>query len=206
MPIESLSITSGASGLTALLNRAVALDPLALARFSTSSRGVDVFVSTPFGVLAARRVTGTASRNGAVVKAAQFVTDFSAPAIDSSWNFGALPMGEFTLLDEIPATVMHQLVQQGKALARQFSGPLGPPASLMDQTIITVSGAAGQAEIPMRMVFAMASLGLIPDFAAPASVPRYLRVSTVGNWVRIDAPFGSVYRNAGSSLLGLVVS
>ena len=207
MSYESLTIDSGKAGLRALLQRAISLDPLALVRFSASKSNVDVFVTTPFGVLASRRVVGAASRDGAVVKAAALVKDFQAPAIDSSWPHGPLPPTEgFELLDEIPAQVMHQLAEQGRALARQFSGPLGPPASLMDQTIITVSGAAGTAEIPMRMIFALSSLGLIPLYDAHLAVPRHLRVSYYGRWVRIDAPFGSVFRNSGSNLLGLVLS
>ena len=52
----------------------------------------------------------------------------------------------------------------------------------------------------MRMIFACTALGLIPGFAAPIDVPRHLRVSTVGRWVRVDAPFGSVYRSTSLSL------
>ena len=205
MSNESLPISSGAAGLRALLQRAVALDPLALVRFSASKSHVDVFVTTPFGVLAARRVVGSASRHGAVVKAATLVENFQAPAIDATWPHGALPPTEgFELLDEIPAQVVHQLAEQGRALARQFSGPLGPPSSLLDQTIITVTGVGGQAEIPMRMIFALSSLALIPLFDADLDVPRHLRVSRCGSWVRIDAPFGSVFRNSGSNLLGLM--
>lgn len=53
----------------------------------------------------------------------------------------------------------------------------------------------------MRMIFACTSLGLIPGFEAPAEIPRHLRVSTSGSWVRLDAPFGSVYRSTRPTLL-----
>ena len=66
--------------------------------------------------------------------------------------------------------------------------------------MLTVSGDAGTAEIPMRMIFTCTSLGLIPGFAAPIEVPRHLRVSSAGRWVRIDAPFGTVYRSTSLSL------
>ena len=56
-------------------------------------------------------------------------------------------------------------------------------------------------EIPMRMIFACTALGLIPGFEAPTEIPRHLRVATAGSWVRLDAPFGSVYRSARPNLL-----
>ena len=54
----------------------------------------------------------------------------------------------------------------------------------------------------MRMIFTCTALGLIPGFAAPIDVPRHLRIATAGRWVRMDAPFGSVYHSTG---LGLFV-
>ena len=57
-----------------------------------------------------------------------------------------------------------------------------------------------QVEIPMRMIFACTSLGLIPGFAASLKIPRHLRVSGKGRWVRLDAPYGSVYHSTRLSL------
>lgn len=115
-----------------------------------------------------------------------------------AWGFA--PGVGFTLLDEIPVDVAARLSQQGQDLARQFSGPLGPPRSLLDQTVLTVKGGDKAAEVPMRMIFACSSLGLIPGWSAPMDVPRFLRVSTVGRWTRLDAPFGSVYHSTKLSL------
>ena len=96
---------------------------------------------------------------------------------------------------------MRELSDKGQQLARQFSGPLGPPASLLNQTVVTVTGPENQeVGIPMRMIFACTNLGLIPGFAAPMDIPRHLRVSGLGRWVRVDAPFGSVYRSTRLSL------
>nr|WP_232959346.1 hypothetical protein [Corynebacterium marambiense] len=203
-----------------MLSRATGIDADASARFRQYTDGtVDVFVTTPFDVIAARRVEGTAGRDGAVVRAADLRDALTegrteiGPACDVAWP-GALPPAiGFALLDTLPVTVVRQLADQGQALARQFSGPLGPPQSLLDQTVLTVtasdsagadsSGDAGAAEITMRMVFTCTSLGLIPGAAAPESIPRHLRVSTSGTWVRVDAPFGSVYRNTRQSVLQL---
>lgn len=203
---ESLQITGGAPGLQALVGRAIGLDASASARFRQLGEAVDVFVTTPFEIVASRRITGTAGRDGAVVGANDLLnallndTEEIGPARDPNWP-GALPPDTgFTLVDNIPVAVVRELADQGQALARQFSGPMGPPASLLNQTVLTVSNEQQEAEITMRMIFTCTSLGLIPGFAAPIDVPRHLRVSVAGRWVRLDAPFGTVYRSTGLSL------
>ena len=179
-----------------------------MARFSTvSDAAVDVFVTTPFAVIASRRVAGSCSRaGGGGAGPATFLADatdttMTAAAMDAGWGMGALPPTTgFELLDEIPADVVQRLSDQGRALARQFSGPLGPPQSLMDQAVITVND---DTEIPMRLVFTLTALGLIPGMDAPAAIPRHLRVSRNSRWVRVDAPFGSAYHSTGINLLAL---
>ena len=207
MATETLTIERGARGLISLLQRAVALQDRAMARFSTvSDAAVDVFVTTPFAVIASRRVAGSCSRDGAAVLVSDLLADatdttMTAVAMDAGWGMGALPpVTGFELLDEIPADVVQRLSDQGRALARQFSGPLGPPQSLMDQAVITVND---DTEIPMRLVFTLTALGLIPGMDAPAAIPRHLRVSRNSRWVRVDAPFGSAYHSTGINLLTL---
>ena len=207
MATETLTIERGGRGLISLLQRTVALQDRAMARFSTvSDAAVDVFVTTPFAVIASRRVAGSCSRNGAAVLVSDLLADatdttMTAAAMDAGWGMGALPpVAGFELLDEIPADVVQRLSDQGRALARQFSGPLGPPQSLMDQAVITVND---DTEIPMRLVFTLTALGLIPGMDAPAAIPRHLRVSRNSRWVRVDAPFGSAYHSTGINLLAL---
>ncbi len=206
---ESLEITSGGPGLRALLSRAVGLDSQATARLRQLEGAVEVFVTTPFEVVAARRVQGRAGRDGAAVAARDLDAALRAqdsglieagPARDAQWP-GALPPAQgFTLVDELPVAVVRELADAGRALARQFSGPAGPPHSLLNQTVLEVEGEGARVEIPMRMIFACTSLGLIPGFSAPMSIPRHLRVSHLGRWVRLDAPFGSVYHSTRLSL------
>ena len=207
MATETLTIERGGRGLISLLQRAVALQDRAMARFSTvSDAAVDVFVTTPFAVIASRRIAGSCSRDGAAVLVSDLLADatdttMTAVAMDAGWGMGALPpVAGFELLDEIPADVVQRLSDQGRALARQFSGPLGPPQSLMDQAVITVND---DTEIPMRLVFTLTALGLIPGMDAPAAIPRHLRVSRNSRWVRVDAPFGSAYHSTGINLLTL---
>lgn len=194
--------------MKALIGRAVAIDAAASARFAVlGEMSVDVFVTTPFDCIAARRVEAIASRDGAVVSATDLLsaletnTDDVGTPRDPNWP-GALPPKEgFVERDTVPIGVVRQLADDGRALARQFSGPLGPPTSLLNQTVLTADAdSSDPVEIPMRMIFTCTSLGLIPGFAAPVEVPRHLRVATAGRWVRLDAPFGSVYR---STSLGL---
>ena len=207
MATETLTIERGGRGLISLLQRAVALQDRAMARFSTvSDAAVDVFVTTPFAVIASRRVAGSCSRDGAAVLVSDLLADatdttMTAVAMAAGRGMGALPPTTgFELLDEIPADVVQRLSDQGRALARQFSGPLGPPQSLMDQAVITVND---DTEIPMRLVFTLTALGLIPGMDAPAAIPRHLRVSRNSRWVRVDAPFGSAYHSTGINLLAL---
>ncbi len=207
MITESLRVDAGGPGLQSLVARAVGLDASASARFrQLDENSVDVFVTTPFEVIATRRIAGHASRDGAVVGATDLLRALEndveeiGPARDPNWPGALPPVTGFRLLDTLPVTVVRELSDQGQDLARQFSGPLGPPASLLNQTVLTVSHDGQEAEIPMRMIFTCTSLGLIPGFAAPIEVPRHLRVSAVGRWVRVDAPFGTVYRSSGLAL------
>lgn len=206
---ETLEVRGGGPGLRALLARAVGLDATASARLrQLDDDSVDIFVTTPFEVVASRRIQGTVSRDGAVVSAHTFqqaleteaTTLDLGPARDPSWP-GALPPAQgFQLLDTLPVDVVRNLADEGQKLARQFSGPMGPPSSLLNQTVVTVTGPTQEVEIPMRMIFACTNLGLIPSFAAPLDIPRHLRVSGLSRWVRIDAPFGSVYHSTRLSL------
>lgn len=203
--MDTLSLASGAQGLRALLSRAVGLDAQALVRLRKHDDSViEAFVTTPFEVVASRRCGGQVSRDGAVVRAADILqapdTSELGPGLDASWPGALPPSTGFTLLDVLPAAVVRELADAGQSLARQFSGPLGPPASLLNQTVLTVTGEQGEAEIPMRMVFALNALGLTPGFSAPMDIPRQLRVSVCGRWIRVDAPYGTVYR---STRLGL---
>ncbi|MCQ9343246.1 hypothetical protein [Corynebacterium kozikiae] len=192
----ALHIGAGERGLETMLQRAVRLDAQAKLRLQQAGEAVNVYVTTPFEVLACRRVQGSAH------DASPRLAATWAPA--TSWP-GALPPARgFQLLDTVPVDVAYDLAEQGRGLARQFSGPLGPPASLLNQTVLTVEAGEATAEIPMRMIFACTAMGFIPPaFTAEEDVPRTLRVSTAGSWVRIDAPFGSVYHAKRLNLLTL---
>ena len=205
----SLDIDTGARGLTTLVGRAVGVDPQASARIQEVGDGaLDVFVTTPFDAIASRRITGTTSHNTATVSARDLLAALQSgsvevgPARDAVWPGALPPATGFVAREQVPVGVARRLADEGRNLARQFSGPAGPPKSLLDGIVLTADADSDDpVEIPMRMIFACTALGLIPGFEAPAEIPRHLRVSTCGRWTRLDAPFGSVYRNAGLGLL-----
>ncbi|MBF4547121.1 hypothetical protein IRY31_03345 [Corynebacterium afermentans subsp. lipophilum] len=202
-------IERGARGLTALLSRALALDAQASARIQEVGEGqLDVFVTTPFDAIASRRTSGSTTHPGATVSARAMLDALKSGAAevgaarDAAWPGALPPASGFIAREEVPIGVARRLADEGRNLARQFSGPAGPPRSLLDGVVLTADADSDNpVEIPMRMIFACTSLGLIPGFEAPAEIPRHLRVSTSGSWVRLDAPFGSVYRSTRPNLL-----
>ena len=205
----AVDIERGARGLIALLTRALALDAQAIARLQEAGQGqLDIFVTTPFDAIASRRTFGTTTHPGAAISA-QTLLDAQrdgrtevGPARDAAWPGALPPASGFIAREEVPIGVARRLADEGRNLARQFSGPAGPPRSLLDGVVLTADAdSAAPVEIPMRMIFACTALGLIPGFEAPAEIPRHLRVATSGSWVRLDAPFGSVYRSTRPNLL-----
>lgn len=205
----AVRIERGARGLTALLSRALALDAQASARIQEVGEGqLDVFVTTPFDAIASRRTSGSTTHPGATVSARAMLDALKAgaaevgPARDAAWPGALPPASGFIAREEVPIGVARRLADEGRNLARQFSGPAGPPRSLLDGVVLTADADSdAPVEIPMRMIFACTALGLIPGFEAPAEIPRHMRVSTSGSWVRLDAPFGSVYRSTRPNLL-----
>lgn len=202
-------IDEGARGLIALLTRALALDAQAVARIQEVGEGqLDIFVTTPFDAIASRRTFGSTAHPGAAVSAQAMLDALRdgrtevGPARDATWPGALPPASGFTAREDVPIGVARRLADEGRNLARQFSGPAGPPRSLLDGVVLTADADSDQpVEIPMRMIFACTALGLIPGFEAPAEIPRHLRVATAGSWVRLDAPFGSVYRSSRPNLL-----
>jgi len=207
--VVAVRIERGARGLTALLSRALALDAQASARIQEVGEGqLDVFVTTPFNAIASRRTSGSTTHPGATVSARAMLDALKAgaaevgPARDAAWPGALPPASGFIAREEVPIGVARRLADEGRNLARQFSGPAGPPRSLLDGVVLTADADSdAPVEIPMRMIFACTALGLIPGFEAPAEIPRHMRVATSGSWVRLDAPFGSVYRSTRPNLL-----
>ncbi len=207
--------------LATFLTHALRLDDAAAVRLRHRSDGLlGVWTQTGFDVLASRIVRGTVAPSDTCVAADGLraaLVGASGPdtevdpgwAMDSAWR-GALPPEDgFTHVDDVPARVLVELAHRGVALSREH-GAQGPPASLLAQEVLEVSGGDLTVGVPMRMVFALGAMGFVPTTSRdagdlegidPAEVVR-VRASTT--WVRLDARYGSVHlRRSGG--LGLRV-
>lgn len=198
--------------LGAFTARVVRLDQAAAIRITPDDAGrVTAWARTPFEVLVTRSVAGLLDPPGAVTAHAS--TLLTALAVDRSaavdpgppamWADELPPGTGWSVLDDVPAAELDGLADRGLALAREHAGPMGPPASLLDQTVLTVSppGDGRPVTVPMRVLFAMSGMGFLgsgPD-GADAGGPR-VRVSASGSWTRLDARFGAVVRRRVVSL------
>ncbi|HEY6424050.1 MAG TPA: hypothetical protein VIY28_12545 [Pseudonocardiaceae bacterium] len=199
--------------LGAFVARAVRLDRGTIVRLRCGhSRGegrVHAWVSTPFDTLVTRSVRGALRPDDltvggsdllaalAVVGAA--VVDPGRPQ-DALWRSALPPQGGWREVDQVPAEVLADLADQGAAVARDNPGPHGsPPAALLDQKVITVSGAGFDVGVPLRCLFALSGMG----FVGGHSVAETVRVSATDSWLRLDARYGAVLRRR-HALLPLV--
>jgi len=186
--------------LGAFVGRVVRLDQTAVVRLLASASGrVTAWAATPFDVLATRSVPGRLEPGDVTTPAAALLSALSVdradtvdPGTGGLWQ-GLLPPDEgWAVVDTVPAAELEALTDRGLALAREHAGPLGPPTSLLDQTVLTVSGAAAgpPVRIPLRCLFALSGMGFIGAGEAGETV----RVSATATWLRRDARYGAVVR------------
>ena len=185
--------------LGTFVGRVVRLDQTAAVRLLGSASGrVTAWANTPFDVLATRSVPGTLEPAEVTTYATTLLSALSVdrsdtvdPGSGGLWQ-GLLPLEEgWAVVDTVPAAELEGLTERGLVLAREHAGPLGPPASLLDQTVLTVTGAAGPpVRIPMRCLFALSGMG----FVGAGDAGETVRVSATSSWLRLDARYGAVVR------------
>ena len=189
--------------LGAFVARVVRLDQAAIVRLRASGGTVTAWATTPFDVLASRSVHGTLDPTDVTVPGTSLLTALTVdraetvdPGAGGLWP-GDLPPGEgWAPVDDVPATEVDAVTERGLALARENAGPLGPPASLLDQTVLTVTNPSGPVvKIPLRCLFALSGMGFLGDADAGA-----VRVSATGSWLRLDARYGAVVRRRVTTL------
>jgi hypothetical protein len=185
--------------LGAFVARAVRLDQLAAVRLRARGGRVTAWATTPFEVLATRTVHGTLEPGDVTAPASSLLTALTverAETVDigagGPWQAMLPPDHGWERVDDVPAAELAELTDRGLAVAREHSGPLGPPPSLLDQTVLTVSagngtGTQAPVKVPMRCLFALSGMG----FLDPGGV---VRVSATGSWMRLDATYGAVVR------------
>ncbi|ALG07424.1 hypothetical protein [Kibdelosporangium phytohabitans] len=202
--------------LGAFVARAVRLDGDSVVRLkartsaNTGEDLIDAWVATPFDVLATRTVRGSMQPADVTVSANELLAGLAIvrgetvdPGLprDLLWR-SALPPGQgWQIIDQLPAEVVSSLADKGLTVARENPGPHGtPPASLLDQTVLTVSSDGMEIKVPLRCLFAMSGMGFLGNEGPDEQV----RVTATDSWLRIDARFGAVVRRR-HALLPLLV-
>ncbi|WP_227999185.1 hypothetical protein [Nocardia australiensis] len=199
--------------LATFLTRALRLDPAAVVRMRRrGDRLVSAWVATGFEVLAVRTVAAGLGVDDVTVGGDLVLAGLAAGGsidlgygMDSAWR-GALPPADgFAHVDDVPARTLVELAEQGVQLAKEHGSGHGPPASLLDQTVLTVSDADTRVQVPMRVVFALTAMDFIPHSGDKAESGRIqpteiVRVRATKTWLRIDARFGSVARRRSGAI------
>jgi len=181
--------------LGAFVARVVRLDPAAAARLRAGEGTVTAWASTPFDVLATRTVHGHVDPSDVTVSANALLTALAVekaatvdPGVGGLWPGDLPPDTGWSLVDVVPAAEIDALTERGLAVARENAGPLGPPTSLLDQNVLTVSAPAGPTvKVPLRCLFALSGMGFVGGDGD-------VRVSATGGWLRLDAHYGAVVR------------
>ena len=183
--------------LGTFVGRVVRLDQMAVVRLVATPGRVTVWAATPFDVLATRSVPGSLEPGEVTTTAAALLSSLSVdradtvdPGAGGLWQ-GLLPPDDgWAVVDTVPAAELEGLTERGLVLAREHAGPLGPPTSLLDQTVLTVSGAGPPVRIPLRCLFALSGMG----FVGAGEPGETVRVSATPSWLRLDARYGAVVR------------
>ncbi|ACU35088.1 hypothetical protein KCV87_14900 [Actinosynnema pretiosum subsp. pretiosum] len=208
MPELVFTDPSERDDLGAFVARAVRLDQQVVVRLRNRPTGghVDAWVATPFDTLATRTVAGRVDPGDVTVSGSDLLTGLAVlrgdtvdagPAKDLMWRSALPPLSGWQRVDLLPGAVVTELADQGVALARENTGPHGtPPASLLDQTVLTVSGSGLDVKVPLRCLFALSGMGFLGG--------DDVRVTATDSWLRIDARFGAVVRRRHSMLPLLV--
>jgi hypothetical protein len=122
------------------------------------------------------------------------------PPRDLLWRAALPPPGGWLVVDELPMRIVADLADRGVEVARQNPGPRGSaPTSLLDQNVLTVSGAGLDVKVPMRCLFALSGMGFLDN-----DDNGTIRVTATDAWLRLDARYGAVIRRR-HALLPLLV-
>ncbi|MGW5053551.1 hypothetical protein [Actinokineospora sp. NPDC004072] len=198
------------ANLGAFVARAVRLDQQAVVRLRGRDGDlVDAWVATPFDVLATRTARGSLTPGDVTVSGNELLAGLAVVRDDRidpghprdmQWRSPLPPAKHWKVVDRIPAREVAELADRGLAVARENVGPQGtPPASLLDQTVLTVEGEGLAVKVPLRCLFALSGMGFLAD-----DDDAHIRVTATDSWLRLDAMYGAVVRRR-HALLPLLV-
>lgn len=210
MPELSFADPSERADLGAFVARAVRLDPQAVVRLKGREGGlIDAWVATPFDVLATRTARGSIEPNDMTVFGNELLAGLAVvrgdqidpgPSRDMQWRSALPPTQHWQIVDNLPARLVSDLADKGLAVARENVGPQGtPPASLLDQPVLTVKGDGLEVKVPLRCLFALSGMGFLAE-----GDEESIRVTATDSWMRLDARYGAVVRRR-HALLPLLV-
>jgi hypothetical protein len=197
--------------LGAFAARVVRLDQSAAIRLRAVDDQVVAWAPTPFEVLTTRAVRGELRPADLTVPAAELLATLAVlrnaevdpgGASGARWLVELPPDGPsvWRPVDEVPATELEELAEQGLVLAQERAGPHGtPPDALLDQVALTVHGHGMRVPVPLRCLFALSGMGLLGG----GSAEDLVRVLANDSWLRLDTRHGAVVRRR-RALLPLV--
>lgn len=203
--------------LAAFLGRAAALDPAVLVRLRALDVGerryLAAYTRPPLGVLVSRSVRGhlDQGRDDVTVAAADLADALTAstdadgervvplpPPRDGQWRGTLPPASGWRRLDTVPLAVLRQLVESGVASftagRAEYTDPKAGQSvadQLLDADALTVADSTHQAVLPLRVPHAAWRMGFFGD-SDNGGCP----VSVAGRWVRLAAPYGSVFKDS----------
>lgn len=196
--------------LGAFVARAVRLDNAAVVRLRTRDGRLDAWVATPFDSLVTRSVPGAVVPDDVTVAGPDLLAALAVVgggvvdpgrAQDLLWRDELPPEQGWQEVDQVPAEVLSELADRGAVVARENPGPHGaPPTGLLDQKVITVTGAGFDVGVPLRCLLALSGMGFLGGHGGTETV----RVSATDSWLRLDARYGAVLRRR-HALLPLLV-
>lgn len=198
-----------------LLRRMAELDPKIVVRVRRRAGQISAIVRTPFDVLAARSVASESAGEPldvtlSAVEAIAWI-DGDIPeqptARDAEWRWPVPPESGWQRIDQVPDTVIRQLVRAGALTLKEAAVREGVPGAtpraevsdaLLDSIVLTVTAdeTPATAEVTLRVLSALTRLGFLARDSHAA-------VDRAGRWVRVVGSYGTVYREAAP--LGLSV-
>ncbi len=183
----------------AFAGRVARWDATGPVRLKADAELIRLWATTPFDSLVTRAVRGSLQPSDMTVHAGNLLSALAVdhreavdpgPVIDASWRSQLPPAQGWVTVDDVPAEVLAELVEQGAEQVRQNPGPAGGASTaLLDSEAITVSGNGMRVVLQMRVLMALSGMGF-----APPTAGEMVRISATDAWARIDARFGAVVR------------